>query len=104
MTTPKSSKSKPSEESSDQSSIESSAEKSDESESETDFQSATEVVQEAREEVEMTPVWARSAFKKRMDDGLLNIPTNGIFPYHIVGDDAFPLQNYETLSMEVVRI
>lgn len=36
-------------------------------------------------------VWARSAFKKRMDDGLLNIPTNGKFPYHIVGDDAFPL-------------
>lgn len=36
-------------------------------------------------------VWARSAFKKRMDDGLLNIPTDGEFPYHIVGDDAFPL-------------
>lgn len=36
-------------------------------------------------------VWARSSFKRKLDAGLLNIPAPEAFPYHIVGDDAFPL-------------
>lgn len=36
-------------------------------------------------------VWARSSFKRKLDDGLLHIPQPEGFPYHIVGDDAFPL-------------
>lgn len=38
-------------------------------------------------------VWSRSAFKRNMEEGLLHIPKPEAFPYHIVGDDAFPLSS-----------
>lgn len=45
-------------------------------------------------------VWARCDFKKKLEEGLLNLPSpvklpdslNDIkIPYHVIADDAFPL-------------
>lgn len=36
-------------------------------------------------------VWSRSKFQKSLNQGKLNLPPANPFPFHIVGDNAFPL-------------